>query len=157
MFKLKFADVKNQDFVRAYMKIITHTEYKDTKTAYNIAKIARKFDQESKLSQELYVKLIKKYAKLDDKGEIAPRKEGERVIPNTYEIRDEAVEDGSWKKAAEDFDATEFEIACHKVKLSDLNNVGLSPVDLLALEDIIDLEETPAAPKLVGLPAPERA
>lgn len=167
MFKLKFGDTKSREFLQAYSKVMTFTGYKDMKVAYNIAKIGRKYDSEAKICQELWLKLLKNYAKLDDKGNIAPRMQesinakGEKVstkVPNTYEILPEKVEDGSWEKATIDFDATEFEIPCHKIKLADLAEAKLAPMDLMVLEPMIDDTEPVAAVapiKPAAAPAPK--
>lgn len=152
MFKLKFSTTKNSEFIKSFAKVMQYTDYKGTKLAYDIAKIGRKFDEEAKLCHELYIKLLKNYAKLDEKGEFVLREEermnpkGEKVtikVPNTYVIIEEKHADGSWEKASTDFDNTEFEIPCAKIKLSDLEGVGLSPLDLLNLENVIT--ETPLA------------
>jgi len=135
MFKLKFADIKSREFMQAYLKLINFNEFKETKVAYNVAKIDRKFQQELKLSQDLYVKLIKQYAVLDDKGEIACRIENETAIPNTYVIDPAKVE--AWEVAVKEFDATEFEIPCQKLTLANLEGIQLSPNDFNAIEAMI--------------------
>lgn len=171
MFKLKFADTKSREFLMAYSKVMQFTGFKDTKVAYNIAKIGRKFDQEAKTCQELYLKLLKGYAKLDEKGEIAPREEesvnakGEKVmlkVPNTFVILEEKVKDGSWEKALTEFDETEIELHCHKIKLSDLDGAKLSPLDLTVLEPLLsEIEMVPSAGEPVAptqlKPAPQLA
>ncbi len=170
MFKLKFADTKSREFLTAYSKLMQYTGFKDPKVAYNVAKIGRKFDAEAKICQELFIKLLKNYARLDDKGGIAPRTQetldakGEKttqVIPNTYEILPEKVADESWAKAAEEFDASEFEVHCHKIKLSDLAGAQMSALDLTVLEALItDEEPKPTEPthlKAVALQPENRA
>ena len=142
MFKLKYSDMKSREFIMALGKCMQNTNYKSTTIAYNVAKIGRKFDQETKICQELYLKVIKAHAKLDEKGNIAPRVEGGKPVPNTYEISDDKVE--AWKKACEDFDNTLIEIPCNKINLSDLENAGMSPADLVALEPV--LETAPVKP-----------
>lgn len=151
MFKLKFEDTKSREFLQAYSKVMQYPSYKDSKLAYNIAKIGRKFDQEFRLSQEIFVKLLKQYSHLDENGDLAPREEDlkdakgvvtKTKIPNTYVIKPEFRNkseggDDSWPKALKDFDSTEFEIPCHKLKVEDLQGVGLSPFDFMILESMI--------------------
>lgn len=164
MFKLKFSDTKSREFLMAYSKVMQFTGFKDTKIAYNVAKIGRKFDAEAKICQELFIKLLKNYAKLEENGELAPREDevinakSEKVkikVPNTYQILPEKIEDGSWAKALEEFDASEFEVHCHKIKLADLDGAKLSPLDLTILDPLItELEPAPSLANGAAIPTP---
>lgn len=149
MFKLKFSDTQSRQFLTAYRKVMQFTGFKDSTITYNATKIGRKFDQEAQICQETFIKLAKNFAKLDEKGNfVLQEKEninakGEKVvtkIPNTFVTREECLADGSWEKALKEWNAMEFEIQCHKIKLADLNGAGLSPEDLLALDALLDVE-----------------
>lgn len=155
MFKLKFENIKDPSFTSALRKLMQYSGYKDTKTAYNIAKIGRKIDAEAKICQELFISHVKKFCSLDAKGEIVPRKqmikdakgvEVEQSLPGTYVIPPE--NQAAFEAASKEFDSTEFEIPCHKIKLADLEGAKLTPSDMLALENMLcEIEEA-------GKPAP---
>ena len=142
MVKLTFAEFKNPLFDRALSKVMHHGGYKSTKISTDIAKLGKKFREETALVQELYLKLVKKHAKLDEKGEIEPRKENGKTIPGTFWIEDSRIEE--WKAACIEFDSTEVELPCHNIHMEDLEGVGLSPADLIELAPLIT--ESPKAP-----------
>jgi hypothetical protein len=128
-------------FVQALVKLGKFEGFKEQRVAYNVAKVIRRFDAESTIAQELFLKLVKQYAVLDEKGNIKSPEDK----PGTYEIPDEKVAD--WKKAKEDFDDVEFELDCHKIRLEQLGNAPLSPIDLNALEPLLSELEAVAAPE----------
>lgn len=162
MFKLKFENIKDPSFTAALRKLMQFNGYKDTKTAYNIAKIGKKFDAEAKICQELFITHVKKFCSLDAKGEMVPRvqmiKDAKGVdvetkLPGTYVIP--AEKQDAFEKASLEFDSTEFEIPCHKVKLSDIDGAKMTPADMLALEPLlteIEVADKPGA--VVGLKKP---
>src|ERR1700692_3439016 len=124
MISLTYKDINNQLFITALAKLHRFDAWNDAQLKYNIAKMGRRFSVESDLAQEEYIKLVKKYAKLDEKGNpepISPDKLG------TFEIPTENEE--AWKKARADFESVKFEIDCHPIPLSKLDVCPLSPAD----------------------------
>lgn len=129
MIELNYGKIREGDFVMALGKLANYPNF-GPKLAYSVAKIQRKVLNEAKGAQELFLKMVKKYAKLDEKGEIAPI-----PGPGQFTIRDEALED--WKKELEEFSTIKFQIAAHKLTFKDIEKVPLSPNDLIALEPVI--------------------
>lgn len=135
MVKLTFAQFKDYEFAQAIAKVMHHNGYKSTKITADIARLGRKFKEETAVVQELFLKHVKKHAKLDEKGEIEPRKDEKgKAVAGTYFIEDARVEE--WKKACEEFDSTEVELPVHPIHMDDLEGVGLSPADLNALHPV---------------------
>lgn len=134
MIKVPYKLLKSPQFQVALRKISNHP-FKSQKSAYNVMRIAKKVDEESKNCQELFTKLLKGFAKLDDKGEFVPV-DGQ---PGTYQVPDEKQAD--FQKAAEEFDELEFTIERYPIKLEELDGVGLSPAELGAVESLLQPEE----------------
>lgn len=154
MIKLSYANVQDYQFVQALARLCNHVQYKSTKVAYNIAKIKRKFELEAATSQDLFVKLVKRFCNLDEKGEIASRKDKDgKPISGTYEIKQEHLDSKAWENAKKEFDSTDIDIHCHKVNLSDLDGVEISPSDIDKLMALIEEAPEPT-PKLgvIGKP-----
>lgn len=151
MFTLTFSELMNPEFTSSLRKLMNYNGYADTRLAYNVAKIGRKYQQEARTCQDLYIKHIKKFANLDDKGNFVPRMrellnaKGEKIStpePDSYTIPPEKME--AFEKATEEFRNTVFEIQCHKVKLADVAGAKLTPNDMNLLEPL--LTELEAAP-----------
>jgi hypothetical protein len=140
--KLKYEILKNPQFFAAFGKVYHCTAIKDVKAVANVARLGKLLDKEAELCQEVFIKVVKQYAHLDDKGEIKSP-EGR---PGGFEIKEENKD--AWVKAMEDFNATEAELFAKKIAGHDLVGANLSPADLVMLEPIllIDLgdEEKPA-------------
>jgi hypothetical protein len=148
MIKVKFGNVRDQMFMAAMSKLAHSPTFKDPKAAYNIARIIAKLGQQTDTTNELFVKLLKQYAKLDEKGNFIPVENR----PGTFQIPDERSEE--WNTKLKEFEAIEFDIDRYAIKLDDIADAKLTPAELNAIHDILDVdgEGQPAAPK--GLPAP---
>jgi hypothetical protein len=134
MIKLKYKNIQDNLFNQAIAKLAGHT-FRDFRFNYNVAKFVRKFQIHVNDAQEEFLSLVKQYAILDEHGDFVP----ENNIPGTYTIKPEKVEE--WKLARADFDSTEFEIPCHKMRIDQLEGAPLSAMDILAIEDLLDETE----------------
>lgn len=121
----------------------------------DIAKLGRKYETEVKNVQELYIKLLKRYAKLDEKGGFIPPKDKDgKDLAGLYDV--DPLKMDEWKVAFEEFNSTEVELECHSVFLEDLGDVGLAPADLMVLHPILNenpkpsLATAPATPKVIN-------
>jgi hypothetical protein len=136
---LKYKHINTPSFVEALAKLGRYDRLKDFKLAYNIAKIIRRFDAESTIAQELFVKLVRQHCKLDENGLIIPA-DGK---PGSFEILE--GKETEWVQARKDFDEMEFELDCHKIRVEQLDGAPLSPMELVALEPLlIEMEAVPA-------------
>lgn len=133
--KLTYGTLRDKDFFSAVAKINNFTDFKDARVMANIARIVKLIDKYQEEANDVFIKLLKQYAKLDEKGEIlaSPGK------PGTYEIKDEVV--AEWKEKYKEFCAVEFEIFAKKLNLHDLISAKLSPKDLIALDPLLNQPE----------------
>jgi hypothetical protein len=134
MFTLTNKDLKSDDLPLALLKLEAFPKYGDIKVTYNIARAIALIKQRFIKSQNEFFELLREYAKLDEKGQFIPHDDE----PNTYEIKDEKKEE--WKEALLKFEEQSFSIERHKLKLSDLEEVGLSPKELTALAPLLEDE-----------------
>ena len=137
---VSYGQFQEATFMRTMAKL-TNQPFKNPKTAYSVMKITKAMDTEMNQAQELFIKTLKEYAKLDDKGEIKPMVKDGQEQPGTYEIQEGKIED--WKKAFTEFKAIEADLGWNKIKLNDLEGMSLSANDLDHLETIVetDLEQ----------------
>lgn len=134
--KVTYECLQNPQFLTTVQKLAGHP-LKNFRVSYNLSRIKAKIEQEGKVAQEMFSKLLKSYAKLDEKGEFIPH-EGK---PNTFEVpKEKEVE---FVKARQEFDAFEFEIERHPVKLSELQkeNLMLSGAEIQAVEPLLDMAD----------------
>lgn len=138
MITLKYKEINDGAFQQA-LKKFTQTTALHPKDAYNVARISDKVGQETRLARELYFKMLKKYAKVDEKGNA--------IQTNTAPFFEfaEGVDKEAWAKEYEEFLDITFEIRRNKMAVEDLPaNVGLAPADMLALAPLWIGEETDA-------------
>jgi hypothetical protein len=142
--KIKYSTLKDPMFISGMAKV-NRCPFPKTRLSYNVSRIVDKVQQEAKRAQDIWIKLVKQYAKMDEKGEfISPEDK-----PGCYEIPDEKQEE--FKVKVEEFENFEFDIDRYPLKLDDLNGSGLSPQEIHTMECVLDVSEASDGPKLVGL------
>lgn len=133
--KLNYAALQDGNFGSAMRKLGSYP-FKKQKTAYDVMKINNRIEQETKLAQDLYTKLLKQYAKLEADGSFVPRKDKDGVPQeNTYEIPEDKQE--AFGKAVEEFRALEFAVDWKKVTFEDLEECRLTAAEMDALQQIL--------------------
>lgn len=138
MIILTYGQVISPDFCQAFAKLSNHTGFDSFKTAYNVSRLAKKLDSEYKIIGKLHVEVVKKYAEVDDKGELIPYEEGG---PGSFKIR-EGVKD-EWLKAIDEFNKTELTIDRYPIPHDQLEGVALSPQEIQVLDALFVENETP--------------
>lgn len=138
MLTLTYGLVKKPQFVHALAKIASKP-MKNPKAAYVIARLTKSLGTETETVQAAFIKLIKGYAKLDDKGEFVPAEKEGVAIPGTYQIPEENQE--TFHKAMEEFHAMTFECHGRKITLDELEGCDLSAIEMDILWPIIQGEE----------------
>lgn len=131
--KIAYENFKNPNFHRGVQKLANHP-YPNAKVAYGVMRISKKIEQATVAAQAEFVTLLRKYAKLDDKGDIAPING-----PNTFEIRDEVLDE--WKAKAAEYEQTVAQIDWGPLKLDDLDGVKLTPMEMGAVSVLLDLPD----------------
>lgn len=135
MFILTNKDLQNENLPLALVKLEAFPKYNDIKVTYNIARSITLIKQRFLKVQNEFFDMLREYAKLDEKGQFIPH--GDQ--PDSYEIQDDKKED--WQKAIREFEEQSFKIERHKLKLSDISGVGLSPKEINALAPMLEDEE----------------
>lgn len=129
MFKLKYSEIRDPRFVQAFSKLANFGGYKDAKSTYNIARMAKLIEQQQRAAIEDYQKVAKDFAVLDDAGKI-------KLDDNQrFEVPDEKKSE--FDEATREFFTREVEIQRHRIRLDEVEGVGLSPMELLALEPVM--------------------
>lgn len=126
MFKLSYKIFDMPNFRSGLTKIAGHNDYKSFKTTYNIARIVKKVDQESALYNDLRVKIVQKYG-TENEGK------------GTYTIPSENKE--GFEREIKELHETEFDIERYKLETSEIEGVKLTPVEIQALEPMINILE----------------
>lgn len=106
--------------------------------SYSLLKIVKALEEEAKIANAAYEKLKYKYGKQDENGNIVTKeKDGVTVLEFDNEDNKE-----QFLKEAQEFYDSEIEIACPKIKLSQLadENIKLSPVEFAAIESFIEMD-----------------
>lgn len=130
MIELKYKIVKNAEFNLGLSKI-GKFPFKTVQNSLTIKRILKALEKEAEIMQPVFKLIVDQFALKDEKGSLIPVPGTE----DTFQVK-ENVE--GYRKALKDFEETSFEIRSPKLKFSDLDGVGLSAVELLALEDLIE-------------------
>lgn len=130
--KLTYENLRDRSFYQAVSKINTFNGFKDSRILVNIARVVKLIDKYQKECDEVFIKLVKQFCELDEKGEI--KSPADR--PGAYTILPEKL--GEWKTALEDFHKIEVELFAKKIKLFDLTPAQLSAQDVVMLEPMLD-------------------
>lgn len=136
MIELTYGMLRNGTFFPAFGKLYNASGIKDVRVIQNISRIQKLLDKYATEAQEIFLKLVKEYAVLDDKGEILPH-DG---VPNTYKIQEE--KQGEWEEKVKEFTSTKVSLSAKRIHLHELVGVPLSARDLNELECLmVTLEE----------------
>jgi hypothetical protein len=133
--KLTYKDLDYQIFNQAIVKISRHA-FKNALVGYNAAKIWRKLKTELETAQDVYTKMLKQFANLDANGQFAPRKDETGAdVPGTFTIKE--GKEKEWAEAIKNYQTVSFELPCHQIRIDQLEDVGLTPLEMVALEAVI--------------------
>lgn len=127
--KLTYKELNNLNLGKALKKLRDFEGFRG-QLKYNVTKIARKFDEEIQIATQAYVDIVKKCAIKDEKGAVLPGEGGKG-----FNISADKIEEFETEMKA--FDATEIEIPVHHIRMDQLEEVPLSPNDLLVLDPFV--------------------
>lgn len=138
MITISYQQLMNQGFMMAMQKI-TNTPL-PTKVAYQLKKITDDLQKHRiRVGDEYTAEILKKFAKLNDKGEI----EGMGEIP---EERQEA-----FSKAQDEFGKKTVSVDRFKIALQDLEGAKLTANDLTNLDAIISDPENQGTAQILPM------
>lgn len=127
--KLEFL---NNPVAMAAIRKLANTDKLDAPMAYRVGRIAARVDREMETVRPSCVAVLKKYTVKDEKGEVKGWPGG----PFEFAPGDEAKHDEEMKALMKE----EFSEKVHKVPLSCLTKVGLTPIEVIALEPILEVD-----------------
>ncbi len=104
------------------------------KTSYKISYIANHVDRHVKQGREVFMTMAKKFAKLDDDGNLIPETHPEngQPLPGTFLFKDDESEK-EFQKEHDEFIAMEHVIPKHKLSVEELGDTKFSANDISAL------------------------
>lgn len=144
---LSYEVFRNGAFTAAQQKLRAYP-FKNQRTSFNVARLLGMLDKESELCQAAWHKLVDQYAKKDEHGKIVPHEGRE----GTYSIREDAADE--WKAKVEEFHKVSFTVERNPFKLTELEELRLTPGEILALGPLLE-EPTDETPKtLAAVPPP---
>lgn len=120
MMELTWAQIRNPGFQQAIAKLMNADL--PFKTAYHVGRIGDRVRTEMNSSQEWFVKLVKKYADVNE-------------ADGTFKVKDENLD--KWLEEIKTFEATKFNVEKSKVLIAQLESVRLTPNEIIALEPIL--------------------
>jgi hypothetical protein len=133
MIKLRYLDVNSKELEYGLKKLNTYTKF-PAKIAYRIGRAVQDIQRQMQKIAKGYDEIFNDHVKKEANGLPVKNKQGE------FEFNDM----GKWKQAFSDYMQTEFEIKILPIPIDDLNDVGLSPDEILALEKFIDMADKPS-------------
>lgn len=143
MLTVNYGQILSPNFQRGLAKLSQCPQFKSPKLAYNVAKILKKVDEEQKIAQDLYNKLITEYAEKDEAGKVKPH----NGIPDTFLVRTE--NHAEWDAKLKELHAISFDIDRPALDLDEVMVAQLSPVEITALDSLLTFDEAPTKPQLV--------
>lgn len=152
MLTLTLGNINDDKFINSLNKLSVCTKL-GVKTSYNVGRLLKEIDRETKEARDKYIDVIKQYAVLDEKGNLVPQVKKEEVdgkvvetpLPGTWQFKEPANQEekdkmlAKWKKANEEF--MNIEVAFEKVKridIDELEGAELAPVDINNLEPVLN-------------------
>ena len=130
MLKIKRSFFDNPTARQAMIKLST-TNMLPADIAYRVGRIASRIDKEMPIARDLAIQTLKKYAVLNEVGMPKGLDDGKFEFETSEK---EKLHDEEFKKMMEE----EFEEKVLPIPLSALAHVGLTPVELLSIEAILD-------------------
>lgn len=132
MIKVSYQDINNPQLERALNKIIQNAHL-PVKTAYQIAKISEKIKSELGVARRVYAAILDRHVAKKEDGTFETQDHQYVFIEGHKEL---------YEKEFTEFLSVVFEIPRHKILLSDLGDLVLTPAEAIAISPIVsDLEE----------------
>jgi len=131
MLTIAWKFLNNQEVTNAMTKLY-RTNKLSANTAYRVGRLCTRFQKEMERARIESIALLEKHAVRDDKGAVKNFPNGPYEFP-TPEI--EKQHDAEFAKLME----TTFDEKVNKLSLSDLNEVGLTPAEINAISDLLEV------------------
>ena len=133
--KLTNEQLNNIQFLQSLNKIANMSL--PIKTSYKISYIKDKVDRHTRQGREIFHNVAKKYAELDEKGNLVPETDPRtnNPIPGSFKFKsDEAGKE--FRKEEKEFMAIEHTIPKHKLSVDELGATELTANDISVLKPL---------------------
>lgn len=120
-FEVTYETLSKPHFRSGLSKVL-NADTKDFKAAYNMGRVGDLLDQRHREAKTTFTKLAKSHGVVDENQNI-----------NVTDDKKEA-----WEKAHEEFLAHTVKVERHKIRIEDIKNVALTPLELTALEPVLE-------------------
>lgn len=150
-FAITYRKLMTTGFTQAMSKVAQYPGYKSTKQAYDVGKVIRLLQQEIEVAQDLWSKKVEQYAEKDEDGQVLCP---EGQPPGSFKIPDDKEEE--FQQVFEEFHDTEITVETHALPLSMLDGVGLTPGELMLIDDVLTDDTPSRGPGIPEKVAPAR-
>jgi len=116
--EVTYKDLSNVAFKSGLNKILS-AETKDFKVAYHIGRVGDFLEQHHKEAKRTFEKLAKSHGLESDT------------------VLDDSKRE-AWDKASDEFLAHSVKVERHKIRIDDIKDISLTPLEITALEPILD-------------------
>lgn len=136
-----YRDLTNRVLKNALKKLGEHSSYREPKVRWSVEKLIRKWDQKARESSEVLTTDARKLAEIDEAGNLTI----DPSHPSGLKLKDDKEKE--FFEFMERFEKTEFTIEIDPLTREQIENVELSPVEMIALEKVMapESKETPEA------------
>jgi hypothetical protein len=131
---LKWDSLKNQNLLRAVQKI-RNSDKMDFESAYRAGRITERLAVEQERAHNKNLELIEKYGKKDENGKLI-QVPGKGYGEFEFEVDKKVL----YEKEMESIALTEFVIKANRISSGTLKDCGLTPAEIVALDDAGILE-----------------
>jgi len=124
-------ELNHPAFIGALSKLDNCAKYPTAQMSFNVMKIVKQCHEAIKDQRELYKKLVKEYAQLDEAGEI-------KLTDNKEIVYKDAAAEAEHQAKFEEFMNAKLKITGEKLPLSALDNAQIAPIEFEAIMCLID-------------------
>ncbi len=129
MISLTVGTIRKTPFITGIVKLRDYDGLQP-KTAYHVGRLIDKIESEQRNAQDIFTKIVKKYAKTDGMGKLL-----EPHGPGSFEVPEDKVPD--YQKEYEDFENIKIDIDKKPVAMVEFNNAKLTPGEITALGPVL--------------------
>lgn len=128
-FKIKYESVNSYQFNNT-LRELSNAKI-DIFTSARLAKFLKCMAEvQADIGKEFKKELMPKFAKRDEHN---------NFNPDTFEVKEGMEEE--FRKAQEDFGKQEYSVSVNPLTISDVKDINLKPIDIIALDTALDLTD----------------
>lgn len=129
--KMLVKQVNNPIFIGTIHKLDQCSKYPSAQVAWNVMKLVKACHELVREQRDFYQKMTKDHAELDEKGEVKLNDKNQIVYKSP-------ADEETHGKKFEEYMNMEVELRARQLDLNEISAANLSPVELEAIEPLID-------------------